>query len=985
MTPGNSISKRFAEDLKELRQRAGMPSYAHLERLSGHKLRRATISDVLNNNRVNIPDWMFVSALVQACHAFVRENGLDPRDLGTVSDWKRHWDLASKGVIDARFPGSKQPRESEMPAEAAGGPPPSQPPRPPSGDPEDGAGARFLAEVRPQVWGHVPARMTDFIGRDDWLARVRETLVSHGGTSAVAVQGFCGTGKTQLAIEYAHRYKAGYDLVWWVPCDTPDAAREALAELEARLEVPEVSRAPGESRFAGLFQFLQHGRKYSRWLLVFDNANEPEDIRDLIPQREGHILITSRNSRWEATGQMLELDVFSRQESIRFLRSRHQGLGEASAHKLAEAAGDLPLILEHAAGSHIPVDRYVARLDTDPLRLLDSQPADYPVSIASEWRVIIGRLRADNLDALDLLRCLAYFGSEPIPRESLFRGRYLAGVSISPVLNDSIRVNLAILALQRAGLLRVQATADTLELHRLTRYVIRHMVARDPYDSVQRWEHDVHLLLAAAESGNPYNPEDWPGYDELRGHARQSKADKCRDEHVRGLVVNLVRSQCAAGDPYGALSWAERALNRWSSGPPQARQSDASLSMRQARAEALFACGRHGEAAAVQFAALEEMAADPARWAQQMVNLERLTAAGCRVQGDFAAAERAGRDCAARHLEVFGQEHPQAFSGVDTLVRGLTLNGNYAEAVRLTEKAHIDCLAFYGGPGYAFVVFARNSLGRCHWLAGQYGAALDIMTSVRQGYADIVERGLLDANHPWLLTHETDDAAVRRDAGFPGTDPESLARDMHDVHRRCWRALGVRHPYTLAAAVTLGSVLRRIGDRVSEATEVIADAERRYESALPGHPYTRACTGLHAAMRWRATARRGPHLAADVIATLEQVTGHLAAATRPGHPLTLAMTATLAVTQAETGHLDQALASARQAMDGFRRHLGPGHPHSLISEANVATIRAWLGQDDAGDASLPARYEAVFGPGHPGLLRLAQAELIDIDFSPLPL
>jgi hypothetical protein len=407
--------------------------------------------------------------------------------------------------------------------------------------------------------------------------------------------------------------------------------------------------------------------------------------------------------------------------------------------------------------------------------------------------------------------------------------------------------------------------------------------------------------------------------------------------------------------------------------------------MRQARAEALFGCGRHEEAAGVQLATVDAMAADQARWAEEMVNLQRMTAAGCRVRGDFAAAERAGRDCAARHLEVFGQEHPQAFSGVDTLVRGLTLNGNYAEAVRVTEKAHIDCLAFYGGPRYPFVVFARNSLGRCQWLAGQHGAALEVMASVREGYADIVGRGLLDASHPWVLTHEMDYAAVRRDAGFPGAGPESLARDMHDVHRRCWRALGVRHPYTLAAAVTLASVLRRTGDRVSEAAEVIADAERRYASALPGHPYAHACAGLHAAVRWQAAARRGPRLAAEVTAALEDVTGALAAATRAGHPLTLAMTATLAGIQAEAGHLDQALASARQAMDGFRRHLGPAHPHALISEANVAAIRTRIGHDDAGDAGLPARYEAVFGPGHPDLLRLTQAELIDIDFTPLPL
>jgi hypothetical protein len=979
------VPQRFAHDLGQLRQRAGKPSYMTLERLTGHRLRRATISDVLNGNRVRIPDWPFVSAFVIACRTFAQESGLDPQEvgLGTVSDWKRHWDLASNGRIDARFPGrphrlssDRQPGEADRPAgEAEGG----------RTAPADLTPAAAAAAAH-RLWGRVPPRMTDFVGRESWLARVHRALTADGGTSAVAIQGFCGIGKTQLAIEYAHRYKADYDLIWWLPCDTPEAARESLAELESRLQVPDVPRAPGESRYGGLFEFLQQGHAYARWLLIFDNANEPDDIRDLIPQRDGHILITSRNSRWEATGDMLELDVFSRDESIEFLRRRRRDLGEAGAHRLAEAAGDLPLILEHAIESHMPIERYVARLDTDPLGLLDSQPADYPASIADEWRRIIDQLRADSMDALDLLRCLSFFGSEPIPRESLYRGRYFHEISISPVLSDSIRANRAVLMLQRAGLLRVRAVADTLELHRLTRYIIRHMVARDPDDSVWRWEHDVHLLLAAADPGNPYDPADWRGYHELRGHARQSRAEKCPDEPVRKLVVNLARSQCAGGDPHGALSWADRALHRWSANgqadPPEI--SDGYLAMRQARAEALFACGSHAEAAHLQRSTLAMMASSPGKWAEEMILLDRMTAAGFRVRGDFAASEVVCRESVRQHVEVFGQDHPQAFSAVDNLVMGLALNGKYADAIKEAERVYIDCLAFYGDSRYPLVLFAHNSLGRCRWLAGQYGEALDIMTTVHAGYAEIVEAGYLDANHPWLLTHETDYSAVRRDAGFPGTDPEALARDMHDVHRRCWRALGVNHPQTLAAAVTLGSVLRRMEDRVSEAIEMIADAERRYWSALPEHPYAHACSGLHAAMRWRSAAHQDTALAVTPLRELEQIIASLTAAIGADHPCTLAMVATLANIQADMGYLDRALVRGRQAMGGFRRRLGPNHPHALACEANVATLRARLGQDiEAG--VLPARYAAALGLDHPDLRLLAQGQLIDIDFTPLPL
>ncbi len=99
-----SAAQRFMEDLKQLRQLA-WPSYSTLERLSGHELRRATMSDVLNGNRVNLPDWRFVHEFVTACRSAMTEDGLDANEVGTVADWKRHWDSAAAGVIGARFPG----------------------------------------------------------------------------------------------------------------------------------------------------------------------------------------------------------------------------------------------------------------------------------------------------------------------------------------------------------------------------------------------------------------------------------------------------------------------------------------------------------------------------------------------------------------------------------------------------------------------------------------------------------------------------------------------------------------------------------------------------------------------------------------------------------------------------------------------------------------------------------------------------------------
>ncbi len=110
----DSVAQRFVDDLNQLRQRAGQPSYSTLERLSGHRLKRATMSDVLNGNRVKLPDWRFIHEFVTACRAAAAENRLEEDQLGTVADWKRHWDGAVSGVIDVRFPGhGGQPSEAK--------------------------------------------------------------------------------------------------------------------------------------------------------------------------------------------------------------------------------------------------------------------------------------------------------------------------------------------------------------------------------------------------------------------------------------------------------------------------------------------------------------------------------------------------------------------------------------------------------------------------------------------------------------------------------------------------------------------------------------------------------------------------------------------------------------------------------------------------------------------------------------------------------
>ena len=965
----SSVAQRFAHDLNQLRQLAGRPSYSVLERLSEHELRRTTMSDVLNGNRVKLPDWRFVHQFVVACRAAAVQNGLDANELGTVADWNRHWDGATNGVIDARFPGHGSqsfgrqgpvlvPRQAAPTVAETSAPTGT---REPSADHPEDAGAR------PAVWGAVPSRLPDFVGREAWLDLVQQAIARNNRVSVVAIQGLFGVGKTQLAIEYANRHAQDYDLVWWVPCDDMDVAHGSMADLAARIGVAPAGQGPTDRGFAELFEALRRRQQYARWLLIFDNASEPEDIKGLLPPLSGDVLVTTRSSRWEASGDLLELDVFSREESIEFLRHRMRKFTTAAAHRLADGVGDLPLLLEHSVESHVPVNTYLARLGSDPLNLLGEQPADYHATIADVWRTAVEQLRADPPDALDLLRCLAFFGNVPVPRESLERGSYLTEVSIHAMLRDPFRRLGAIKKLRRAGLLRVRSGTGSFEVHKITRCVVRNLVTKSGTHERERARHDVHLLLAAADPLTPEDPATWRNYDELRGHAVAAGITACSHEMVRKLVVNLVRYLNAVGDPRAAVSMADEALAHWGTGGVGSglRPADGRVAMTIAKADALFAQGRRSEAFQLRQEALAAMRSDPHSWAAEIIYLESMSGTRWRITGKFRDALAADRAAVRNHIAEFGHDDPRTFIAVNSLIDDLTLSGLGIEAVLTADRACRDCLEFYSDAGHPAVLAERNVHGRCLWLAGQYGEALSILDEVHTGYDALARDEVLHKDHPWRLVHEIDYAITRRDKGLMPADLQVLAAEMDEVRRRCWRTLGSDHPQTLAATVVLASILRRIGGRAGEAVRMLGEAERRYQSVLPGHPYCQACTGFLAAVRCQV-ANGSTERAAGTVLVLLGVIEQLTRSVGETHPLSLTAAAALANALARAGEPEAAVERGQRALAGFEAVLGSDHPHTAALRANIATIQ-----------SLPG-----FKPEQAAL---ARGQLVDIDFTPLPL
>jgi hypothetical protein len=231
-----------------------------------------------------------------------------------------------------------------------------------------GLGAR---RSRPPVW-RVPPRNPNFTGRDAMLERLGTQLAGADTVVVQALHGMGGVGKTQLAVEFAHRFASEYELVWWFDPEEPALIADQFSVLAERLDMP--AGIPGPDAVAFVLDAL--GAR-DRWLLVFDNVERPEDLRPYRPSGlRGQVIVTSRHPGWGAIAGRIEVDAFSHQESVGLLQSRVAEMTVEVAGELASELGDLPLALEQAAGyietNGTPPGRYLTLWRAERERLLGS-------------------------------------------------------------------------------------------------------------------------------------------------------------------------------------------------------------------------------------------------------------------------------------------------------------------------------------------------------------------------------------------------------------------------------------------------------------------------------------------------------------------------------------------------------------------------------------------------------------------------------------
>lgn len=847
----------------------------------------------------------------------------------------------------------------------------------------------ITARSVPVVWGNVPQKNKHFTGREGLLEELRSRVVSDAPTAVLAhaLHGMGGVGKTQLAIEYAYRYSEMYDVVWWISADQLPLVRSALAALAPRLDI-ETASGRVDDAVVAVLDSLRRGEPYPRWLLIFDNADQPEEILELLPQGTGDVIITSRNHQWDRVADTVEVDVFARQESLAFLRRRVTGISEFDADRLAEELGDLPLALEQAgalqAESSVSVDDYLVLLANESKRLLaENRPAAYDVPVAAAWSLSVARLKDQMPFAWELLRRCAYFSPEPIKRDLFKAGRHVLGPDVRRDLGDPILVGRATRELGRYALARVDSHRNTLQVHRLIQRLIREEMQPDEASTMR---HEVQLLLAEADPGEPDNPVNWPRYDELLAHVLfVHEADtppsiiESSERGVRELVRNVVRYLFNVSELDSCEALATGALERWTadSGPDDYDV----LVMSGQYADLLWTRGAYRKAYELRSNALDRMVRTLGEDHEATLRMTNGHGADLRAQGDFAAARGVDERNLVRHNAVFGDD-PRTFSLANNLAIDHGLNSDYEAAYDTDSRTRQDRLDFFGKDDHPWVVHSLSAMASDLRQGGKYREALEMEERAFEAFADLVRKRTLPADHHWVLLQAKDLSVAQRKMGHH----EAALELAEDVYKRFARGFGVKNPDVLAAAMNLGNARRVLGDHIRD-LDLLAAAEALIEDTFVNygevygdeHPYTYGCSLNLAIVRRRIGEEESARdLLQNALAGLQQRLGDR-------HHYTLTCMTALATSLAETGDLPGAREQGEKALQGLSEVVGASHPHTLACASNLAIDLKALGETAASEELLAgtlALYRTVLFDDHYDVLDAANGLRIALDFEP---
>ena len=847
-------------------------------------------------------------------------------------------------------------------------------------------GPRYPGSV-PHIWNVGPRNAT-FTGRNSVLENLRGQLTAKGSAVVlpVALHGLGGVGKTQVALEYAHRFKADYDLVWWINAEVPSFIDESLAGLAERLGVSVGASLPDAVR--GALDSLRVGQgPFQRWLLIYDNALDPANLHDYIPDGPGHVLITSRNQSWSTVAEALEVDVFTHGESIEHLSKRLPWLAAEDAERLATRLDNLPLAVEVSAAwlaeTGTPIQDYLAELDTSSTRMLSlSSPPGYSRTLEATWQISLDRLAERNEAGVRLLELCAFMAPS-ISVDLVYNQQTLEALApFDPNLRVTGMLGRVIQDINRLALAKIDLQNGEVQIHRLMQDFLRNRLSeRESEDRC----HLVHRILAGARPlrGDTDDPTNWSQYALIWPHLEPSHAAECEEDPVRSLLIDWVRFLWKRSQLEQALELGERLEGQWvavldrPAGERGLPEQEVPVLLRQLLflrfqlGNVYRSQGEFGKARELNAAVLEQQ--------REVLGEEDLhtliTASGLagdlRGLGRYAEALEMDRSTYGRLKVLFGEDHERTLLVASNLAVSCRLNGDSVEARELDADT-LDRRRQVLGSKHPYTLQSQLALARDYRELGDYRQSLALLESTYEGYLDVLGPNFIDT-----LRAATGLATSMRYLG-----QHARARAMTEETTLRFEAdYPPDHPDALACRVNLAADLAATGEQ-ERALTVIEETLARYELRLgPHHPYT--CLVRNNYGSYLIRAGRGD----EALRELKSANDSLREVLGETGPFTQGTGINLANAYAATGQLERARELDSTLLPLLIGRNGRYHPVTLTCAMNLSLDLLALGRTEESQLlrgqTLPRLVE-IFGEDHPTVHAAGNGDRLDRELMPQP-
>ncbi len=716
-----------------------------------------------------------------------------------------------------------------------------------------------------------------------------ETVVLvHGDDADAAAVAQGGTGKTQLAVEFAHAMwnDQVVDILVWVTATNAESVITGFAQAANTVDASSPSEG-AETAAARFVSWLTHTKR--PWALIIDDLNDLADLEHLWPGgAAGRILITSRlpAESWDARDvRVVPVPGLSRREALSFLSSRLTDHPDQriEALDLGEDLAGLPLALGQATAV---INARQQGCREYRVALAERRRHMTAVDGASATVLATWSLAAECAHDLPpgglawptlvLAAMMDHHGIPGAVLTSPAACSYITGRPSTAGGADQNMVRAAINNLAAVGLVTVDPASPvrTVQMHASVQAAVRSYLP--PADLEQ-------VALATADA----LLETWPEGD----------GGPQLDQALRDCAAAL-----RAND--GGVLWKTEAhplLFRAGLSLESSRLSDAAITYWQA------------------MLATSTRLLGPAH-ANAVVARDRLA----------AAYESAGRSSEA--ISVFqtaladrerhqGPEHPETIAARGHLAHAYQSAGRPADAVGLFERTVADSERLLGS-GHPVTLGNRASLAEAYQKAGQLR---DAITGYEQLLGD-AER-MLGAGHPTTLSARASLAAAYAANGQAKPAIEQYERALADQERMHGRD----HPDAIAARASLASAYRSAGklkDAVAQYERVLADRERVEGTTHPDTIAARA--NLAYAYRSAGRLREAVPIYERTLADREQVQG-------PDHRETLIARSNLAGCYQQARRLTDAIPQYERALADSERMLGAGDTETLTTRCNLAS------------------------------------------------